>query len=166
MSDPKSAARAIRLVVFDIDGVFTDGRLFLDSHGIETHKIFHVRDGFGVRQLLENGVEVAIISGRDSAAVAARMAALGVQHVFQGCDDKLPVLLKLLAQLDIAPEHTAFVGDDEPDLPPMAAVALAIAVADAHPRVRAASHWVTGNRGGQGAVREVAEFLLGSRSDD
>ncbi len=166
MSDPKSTARAIRLVVFDIDGVFTDGRLFLDSHGIETHKIFHVRDGFGVRQLLENGVEVAIISGRDSAAVAARMAALGVQHVFQGCDDKLPVLLKLLAQLNIAPAHTAFVGDDEPDLPPMAAVALAIAVADAHPRVRAASHWVTGSRGGQGAVREVAEFLLDSRSND
>jgi len=164
MNEARERAAAIELVVFDVDGVFTDGRLFLNADGIETHKIFHVRDGYGIKRLLASGIEVAIISGRESAAVAARMAALGVRHVFQGRDDKLPVLEALLAELGVAPGHTAFVGDDEPDLPPMAAVALAIAVADAHPKVRAASHWVTPSRGGRGAVREVAEFLLESRS--
>ena len=166
MSEARKLAAAIRLVVFDVDGVFTDGRLFLDSNGIETHKIFHVRDGYGVKRLLAAGIEVAIISGRDSAAVAARMAALGVRHVFQGRDDKLPVLEALLGKLGVAPEQTAFVGDDEPDIPPMKAVALAITVADGHPAVRAASHWVTQSGGGRGAVREVAEFLLASRSCD
>jgi 3-deoxy-D-manno-octulosonate 8-phosphate phosphatase (KDO 8-P phosphatase) len=159
-------AAAIRLVVFDVDGVFTDGRLFLDSNGVETHKIFHVRDGYGVKRLLAAGIEVAIISGRDSAAVAARMAALGIRHVVQGRDDKLPVLEELLTRLGIAAEHSAFVGDDEPDIPPMDAVGLAIAVADAHPRVREASQWITQAPGGRGAVREVAEFLLAARSPD
>jgi 3-deoxy-D-manno-octulosonate 8-phosphate phosphatase (KDO 8-P phosphatase) len=94
------------------------------------------------------------------------MAALGVRHVFQGRDDKLPVLEALLEKLGVAPEQTAFVGDDEPDIPPMKAVALAITVADGHPAVRAASHWVAQSGGGRGAVREVAEFLLASRSCD
>jgi 3-deoxy-D-manno-octulosonate 8-phosphate phosphatase (KDO 8-P phosphatase) len=164
MGDAAARAARIRLVIFDIDGVFTDGRLYLDGAGDEVLKVFHVRDGYGIKQLLAAGVEVAIISGRNSRAVERRMTALGVRHVHQGIDDKLPVLRGLLAELGIASEETAYVGDDEPDLPAMQAVGLAVAVADAHARVAAASHWSTRARGGEGAVREVCEYLIAARS--
>jgi 3-deoxy-D-manno-octulosonate 8-phosphate phosphatase (KDO 8-P phosphatase) len=150
---------AIRLLAFDVDGVFTDGRLLLGDDGAE-YKVFHVRDGHGVRQLLEAGVAVAVVSGRNSPAVNRRMQELGVQHVFQGVKDKVAVLENLLGQLQVTVEQAAFVGDDRPDLPAMAYVGQSIAVADAHASVRAAADWVTQAPGGAGAVREVCDLLL------
>lgn len=152
----------ISLVVFDIDGVFTDGQILIAADGSES-KSFNVRDGHGVKRLLAAGRQVAIISGRKAAAVDHRMAELGVSHVFQGCQDKLGVLRDLLGRLGLAPEAVAYVGDDLPDLEVMRAVGLPIAVADAAPELRQVAAHVTRAPGGRGAVREVCEFLLGGR---
>ena len=157
----------IRLAVFDVDGVFTDGRLhYGERDGVvgETTKVFHVRDGHGVKRLRAAGVEVAVISGRASPIVAARMAELGVAHVHQGAEDKLPVLEALLARLGVPAGECCYCGDDEPDLAPMAAVGLAIAPADAHPSARAQAGWVLERAGGQGAVRELCDGLLAART--
>jgi 3-deoxy-D-manno-octulosonate 8-phosphate phosphatase (KDO 8-P phosphatase) len=161
----------IRLAVFDVDGVFTDGRLHYGQRspslgeGIgEVAKVFHVRDGHGIKRLRAGGVEVAVISGRSSPIVAARMAELGVAHVHQGSDDKLPVLEALLARLGVPAEACCYCGDDEPDLAPMRAVALSVAPADAHPDVRAVADWVLAAPGGHGAVRELADGLLAARA--
>ncbi|MCG8433745.1 MAG: HAD-IIIA family hydrolase [Gammaproteobacteria bacterium] len=156
-------AARIELIVFDIDGVFTDGSLYFDKNG-EALKKFNVYDGYGIKQLQQAGVEVAIISGRSSKIVDLRMNELGVRHVFQGCEDKLPVFLDLLKKLDIEAQHTAYVGDDLPDIDVMASTGLAIAVANARFEVIAQAHWCTHTSGGQGAVREVAEFLLEARN--
>jgi 3-deoxy-D-manno-octulosonate 8-phosphate phosphatase (KDO 8-P phosphatase) len=152
----------IRLAVFDVDGVFTDGRLHYGAGG-EVAKVFHVRDGHGIKRLRAAGVEVAVISGRSSPIVAARMAELGVAHVHQGSDDKLPVLEALLARLGVPAEACCYCGDDEPDLAPMRAVALSVAPADAHASVRAVADWVLAAPGGRGAVRELADGLLAAR---
>ncbi len=149
----------IRIVAFDVDGVFTDGRLLLGDDGAE-YKCFHVRDGYGVRRLLESGIHVAVISGRRSSAVERRMQELGVEHVFQGVKDKVVVLETLLAELGLAPQQAAFVGDDAPDLPVMARVGFSVAVADAHTSVRDAADWTTQAPGGAGAVREVCDLLV------
>ena len=165
------ALARIRLAVFDVDGVFTDGRLHYGQRvlalgeGIgEVMKVFHVRDGHGIKRLRAAGIEVAVISGRSSPIVTARMAELGVAHVHQGQDDKLPVLEALLARTGIAAAATCYCGDDEPDLAPMRAVGLAVAPADAHPSVRAAAAWVLSASGGQGAVRELCDGLLAARA--
>ena len=162
--DPALAARAarIRLAVFDVDGVFTDGRLLFGPQG-EALKQFHVRDGHGIKRLRGAGIAVAVISGRSSAIVAARMAELGVDEVHQGQDDKLPVLQALLARRGVAGDECCYCGDDEPDLAPLRAVGLACAPADAHPAVRAAASVVTSAGGGAGAVREVCDLLLAAR---
>ena len=156
----------IRLAVFDVDGVFTDGRLHygpLDEGIGEALKVFHVRDGHGIKRLRAAGVEVAVISGRSSPIVASRMAELGVTHLHQGRDDKLPVLEALLAELGIAASDCSYCGDDEPDLAPMRAVGLSVAPADAHPEVRAAATLVLDAKGGRGAVRELCDALLAAR---
>jgi len=155
-------ARAVRLVVFDVDGVLTDGGLHFDERGHE-HKVFHSRDGHGMKMLLEAGVGIAVISGRVSEAVTHRMAGLGVRHVHQGCRDKLPAYRALLEELDLRPEQTAYVGDDVVDLPVMRRAGLAVAVADAHPLVRERAHWCTALPGGRGAAREVCELVLEAR---
>lgn len=160
------ALARIRLAVFDVDGVFTDGRLHYGQRadGIgEVRKVFHVRDGHGVKRLLAAGVAVAIISGRSSPIVAARMAELGVAHVHQGDDHKLPVLEALLAKLGVPAADCCYCGDDEPDLAPMRAVGLSVAPADAHPGVRAAADWVLATAGGRGAVRELCDAMLAAR---
>jgi len=157
--------RDIRLVVFDVDGVLTDGRLYFLPDGTEL-KVFHVRDGLGIRRLREAGIEVAVISGRESPLVVRRMQSLGVEHVHQGSDDKLSVFHALLTELQLAPEQTACVGDDVLDLPVMRAAGLGVAVADAHPEVRAAADWVTRLEGGRGAAREVCDRLLAARHGD
>ena len=162
MDGLRELASGIRLAVFDIDGVFTDGRLWLGSDGTE-HKSFNVRDGVGIKGLLAAGIEVAIISGRSSAAVDRRMRELGVTRVVQGCEDKAAALLALLEATGVAPEATAYLGDDTPDLPAMRLVGLPAAVADAHPDARAAGIWISALPGGQGAVREFCELLLGAR---
>jgi len=152
-------ARAIRLLVLDVDGVLTDGRLFLSAAGEEL-KVFHVRDGSGLVAIQRVGITVAIISGRDSPAVTRRATELGIRHVHQGVADKGALLDRLLDELGIAAEETACVGDDTPDAPMLRRAGLAIGVADAHPALLAAAHWVTKSNGGQGAVREVCDLLL------
>jgi 3-deoxy-D-manno-octulosonate 8-phosphate phosphatase (KDO 8-P phosphatase) len=156
-------ARHIRLLALDVDGVLTDGRLYLSTAGEEL-KVFHVRDGSGLVAVQRAGIAVAIISGRDSAAVSRRAAELGIRHVRQGVADKGAVLDQLLAELAVEPAQTACVGDDTPDLPMLRRAGLAIGVADAHPALLEAAHWITHAPGGRGAVREVCDLLLSARA--
>lgn len=160
--DVLQRAAGVSLLVLDVDGVLTDGSLFLGDNGVE-YKAFYSRDGHGMKLLMAAGVELAVITGRRSQVVADRMAALGVRHVHQGDDRKKPVFDALLARLGIEPSAAAFVGDDLVDLPVMRACGLSVAVADADPRVVAAADWCTTQRGGRGAVREVCEMLLEAR---
>jgi 3-deoxy-D-manno-octulosonate 8-phosphate phosphatase (KDO 8-P phosphatase) len=162
-ADIQQRAAAISLLVLDVDGVLTDGRLYFTADG-EALKTFHVRDGAGIVQLRKAHVTVAIISGRNSPAVSTRMRELGVTHVQQGIHDKQAALQSLLKELQIGAEHLACVGDDTPDLPMFNMAHLAVAVADAHPTVRAAAHHVTQLGGGLGAVREVCDLILQARS--
>jgi 3-deoxy-D-manno-octulosonate 8-phosphate phosphatase (KDO 8-P phosphatase) len=154
----------IELVAFDVDGVLTDGSLYFSGRG-ETFKVFHARDGHGIKLLMHSGVEVAAISGRRSVAVTARMRELKVRHVVQGCSDKVEALRKLAGRLGIAPLKCACMVDDTVDLPLMSAVGFAAAVADAHPLVLAAAHWVSAVPGGRGAVREFTDSILRARAD-
>ena len=158
-ADVLERARRVRLLVLDVDGVLTDGRLYINADGEDT-KVFHVRDGSGIVALLRAGIQVAIISGRASAAVTRRAAELGIQHVRQGIGDKGAALEQLLQELQLAPERLACVGDDTPDLPMLQRASLAVVVADAHASVRPAAHWITTATGGHGAVREVCDLLL------
>ena len=152
-----------QLVAFDVDGVFTDGRFYLSNDGVES-KAFSTQDGFGVRRLLDAGIEVAVISGRQSTAVEIRMQELGVKHVIQGCKDKIAALDELAANLGIGDADCVFVGDDIPDLPLLEKVGYAIAVANAVSEVRDRCDYTTRARGGFGAVREVCDLVLAARS--
>lgn len=152
-------AAGVRLVIFDVDGVLTDGRLFFDPDGNE-FKGFHSRDGQGKIMLQRSGVAVAVISGRYSPAVSKRMDSLGIEHAYQGCRDKLPAYQELLDKLGLTPEQTAHVGDDLPDLSLLRRVGFAVAVADAHPSILPYVHWITRAAGGQGAAREVCDFIM------
>jgi 3-deoxy-D-manno-octulosonate 8-phosphate phosphatase (KDO 8-P phosphatase) len=156
---PGKNAAPIRLLVLDVDGVMTDGRLYFGPRG-EALKQFHVRDGLGIKQVAAAGIQVAVISGRKSQMVVVRCRELGVKHVHQGAKDKVTELDKLCRRLKIQPSACACVGDDLPDIPLMHKVALAFAVADAHPEARHAAHLVTKLPGGHGAVREVCDYLL------
>jgi 3-deoxy-D-manno-octulosonate 8-phosphate phosphatase (KDO 8-P phosphatase) len=160
MQDILHKAAQIRLVVFDVDGVLTDGRLYLADDGNEL-KAFHSRDGHGMKMLQNQGIEIAVISGRHSAAVERRMADLGIHHdVYMGIQDKLAAFQELLESRQLHADQVAYVGDDVIDLPVMSRVGLAIAVQDADPFVKRHAHWQTPSRGGRGAVREVCELLL------
>ena len=156
----------IRLVAFDVDGVFTDGRFYLANDGVES-KAFCTLDGYGIRRLLDAGIEVAVISGRSSSAVDQRMAELDVHHVIQGCKDKIAAFDKLASKLGISAAECAYVGDDIPDLPLLQKVGYSIAVANAVSAVREHCHYTTHAAGGFGAVREVCELVLAAarRSD-
>lgn len=156
---PANPLASVRLVAFDIDGVFTDGRFQLSDDGVES-KSFHTQDGFGIRQLIKAGIEVAVISGRKSGAVERRMDELGVRHVVLGCGDKTAAFDKLTSVLGISIEETAFVGDDIPDLPLLSKVAYSFAVANAVSAVREYCDYTTTASGGNGAVREVCELIL------
>nr|WP_298724052.1 3-deoxy-manno-octulosonate-8-phosphatase KdsC [uncultured Steroidobacter sp.] len=158
-------ANDVRLLVLDVDGVLTDGRLYFTSRG-ETMKCFHVRDGAGIKQVLNAGLQVAVISGRQSKAVEKRMSELGVTWIRQGVHDKLAALRELLEMLGLTPQAVASVGDDTPDLSLFEASRLAVAVADAHPSVKSRAHFITQACGGQGAVREVCDLLLETRRID
>ncbi len=153
----------IRLVAFDIDGVFTDGRFYISDEGVES-KAFHTQDGYGIRQLLDAGIAVAVISGRNSGAVAKRMSELGVSHVVQGCADKVAALDNIIATLNISTAECAYVGDDIPDLPLLNHVGFAIAVANAVPALHQQCDYSTSASGGRGAVREISELILGAQS--
>lgn len=158
----RRVARGIRLLLLDVDGVLTDGRLIYGPSG-ETTKVFNVRDGHALVVAREVGLEVAIVSGRSSTAVKRRMSELGVRDVHQGVRDKAALLERLCAGRGIGPEAVAFMGDDLPDLALMRRVGLALAPADAVSEVRRAAHWISRTPGGAGAVREAIEWLLGAR---
>lgn len=153
----------IRLVAFDVDGVFTDGRLYLSDEGVES-KAFHTQDGYGVRQLLDAGILVAVISGRSSGAVQRRMSELGVPYVIQGCANKVAALDEIISSEGISVDECAYVGDDIPDLPLLNHVGVAIAVANAVPALHDQCDYSTSATGGFGAVREVCELILGAQS--
>lgn len=159
MQDILEKASKIKLVIFDVDGVLTDGSLFLGDDGQE-YKAFNSQDGHGMVMLQESGVEIAIITGRTSEVVRLRMASLGISHVFQGHRDKLPPFEELKKTVKLTNEQIAYVGDDVVDLPVMSRVGLAIAVQDAHTFTKQHAHWVTSSNGGQGAAREVCELLM------
>lgn len=159
-SDPAD----IKLVIFDIDGVLTDGTLYYGSEG-ELIKPFNAKDGVGFALLRKNGLAIAVITAKESAPLAKRMADLKVSHFFPGCHDKLAAYSLLKASLSITDSQVAYVGDDVLDLPVMKAVGLAIAPADAYPMVRQYAHTVTQAGGGQGVAREVADLLISARMD-
>jgi 3-deoxy-D-manno-octulosonate 8-phosphate phosphatase (KDO 8-P phosphatase) len=156
------ALARVELLVLDVDGVLTDGRLFYGAKG-EALKAFHVRDGHGIKQVGAAGITVAIISGRKSAAVAQRARELGIKHVTQGAADKLAALTRLAKGRKVSFEQCVCVGDDTPDAPILRAAGVGIAVADAHPDALAAADIVTVRPGGQGAVREVCDWILDAR---
>lgn len=159
--DPALLLRAqpVRVVFFDIDGVFTDGGLYFSEQG-ETLKRFHTLDGQGIKMLQRVGIMPAVITGRDSAPLRLRLKALGIAHAVFGTEDKRPAAEKILADLQLTWAQAAAVGDDWPDLPVLQRVALACAPAQAHPEVVARAHFVTTRHGGAGAVREVCDLLL------
>jgi 3-deoxy-D-manno-octulosonate 8-phosphate phosphatase (KDO 8-P phosphatase) len=156
------AAAAIRLLVLDVDGVLTDGRLYFGPRG-EALKVFHARDGYGMRRLIAAGVEIAVISGRRSPAVLARCRELGIRRVLQGAADKLAAFERLLGGAGVAARDCACVGDDVPDLALFGVVGLSFAVPGAPAAVRDAAHHVTKMPGGLGAVREVCDRLLAAK---
>ena len=156
------ALRRVQMLVLDVDGVLTDGRLYYGARG-ETLKVFHVRDGHGVKQVAAAGITVAIISGRKSAAVTRRARELGIRYVTQGVTDKLASFTRLAKARSLSLEQCACVGDDTPDAPMLQAAGVAIAVADAHPDALAVADLLTSRGGGHGAVREVCDWLLDSR---
>ncbi len=159
MSDITERARAIRMVIFDVDGVLTDGSLFLDDDGKE-YKAFNSHDGLGMKMLKASGVAMAFITGRRSGVVARRAASLGITEVYQGAEDKLPAFLALLASTGLAPEQCAFMGDDVVDLPPMRRCGLAVTVPSATPLVKQHAHYQTTRESGHGAVRELCELIM------
>jgi 3-deoxy-D-manno-octulosonate 8-phosphate phosphatase (KDO 8-P phosphatase) len=159
MQDVLKRAAAIRLAIFDVDGVLTDGKLYFDEQGRE-YKSFHARDGHGFKLLKRTGVAVAVISGRKAETVARRMASLGVEHVYQGQEDKLAALEELRGQLKLELAQIAHVGDDLLDLPLMRRVGLAVAVADANEAILNFAHWQTRHKGGEGAAREVCDLIM------
>jgi 3-deoxy-D-manno-octulosonate 8-phosphate phosphatase (KDO 8-P phosphatase) len=161
-TDVRERAARIKLAVFDVDGVLTDGRLIYAEDGHEL-KAFHVHDGLGLKRLLANHVEVAVITARMSMIVTERMADLGVAHVYQGQDDKLACLEQLMHALKLESEAVAYTGDDLPDLAAMQRAGFAIAVANAHPWVREHAHWRTRLAGGAGAAREVCDLILAAQ---
>ena len=154
----------LKLVGFDVDGVFTDGRFYLSDDGIES-KAFFTQDGFGIRRLIDAGIEVVVISGRQSVAVERRMAELGVKYVEQGCKNKVAAFDAIIDELNLTPSDAAFVGDDVPDIDLLNHAGFAIAVANAVPEVKAVADAVTTAYGGAGAVREVCEHVLAAGGD-
>lgn len=152
-------ARRVRLLIMDVDGVLTDGRIFFTASGEEI-KSFNTLDGHGMKMLQSTGVQLAIITGRAAPCVAHRARNLGIDHYFEGVHDKRTAFAELLARTGLTAEQCAYIGDDVIDLPVMSRVGLAVAVPDAPSFVRQHAHLVTGCQGGQGAVRELCELIL------
>ena len=159
MQDIHSKAAAILLIVFDVDGVLTDGSLFIGDDGQE-YKAFNSKDGHGMVMLQQSGVEIAIITGRTSEVVRIRMASLGIERVYQGKREKLPAYEEIKQITGFDDEQIAYVGDDVVDLPVMTRAGFAVAVQDAHPLAKQHAHWVTPSGGGRGAAREVCELIM------
>lgn len=163
LDEVRSRAKNIRCLFLDIDGVMTDCKLYLGPDGLEL-KAVDVKDGLGIKLLMRAGVEVAVISGRPSQAMQARLEHLGVKHIYLATEDKLPAYEAVKARLGITDAQCAHMGDDVPDLPLFERVGLAFAVADAHPNALAAAHWVSSRVGGNGAIREAADLILDAQA--
>lgn len=166
-TDPllQELAARVRLLALDVDGVLTDGRLYFDHEGNEL-KAFHTRDGLGLRALQKFGIELALITGRESPMVTTRAAQLQIEYVYQGVNDKLTAYMDLLKKTGLAPEQTCYAGDDWIDLPVLQRVGLAVTVPEADEEVRSRVHWVTHRGGGHGAVREICDLLLQAQGYD
>lgn len=164
MQDIREKASQVRLVIFDVDGVLTDGSLFLGDDGQE-YKAFNSKDGHGMKMLKASGIGIAIITGRTSEVVRIRMRSLGIEHVFQGVENKAEAYEELKAALGLEDAQIAYVGDDVVDLPVMTRVGLAICVADGHHLVSRHAHWTTSHAGGRGAAREVCELLMDAQGN-
>ncbi|MDH5325526.1 MAG: 3-deoxy-manno-octulosonate-8-phosphatase KdsC [Gammaproteobacteria bacterium] len=159
MLDIYEKAKKIKLIIFDVDGVLTDGSLFFGDDGQE-YKAFNAKDGHGMKMLQRSGVEVAIITARSSELVKHRMKNLEIKHVYQGQKDKLPAFKSLIDKLKIHSDEVAYVGDDVVDLPIMIRVGLAVSVADGHPLSKKHAHWITPTPGGRGAARDICELIM------
>jgi len=159
MQDILEKAARIKLVIFDVDGVLTDGSLFLSDDGQE-YKAFNSKDGFGMRLLQDSGIDIGIITGRESTLVKLRMKELGINYVLQGRREKGPALDEMMATTGLTLDEIAYVGDDVVDLPIMSRVGFSIAVQDARPVVKKHAHWITESPGGRGAGRDVCELIL------
>lgn len=158
----RSRARHLKLMVFDVDGVMTDGRLYYGPDG-EQFKVFNTLDGHGVKKLRAAGVTLAIITGRNSRMVSHRAGELGIDHVIQGRADKREALMELAEKLQLEPGVIGYAGDDEPDVGALQWAGLAFSVNGAHACAREAAAMVTHRRGGDGAVREICDFILDAR---
>ncbi len=156
-------AKNIKLFICDIDGVFSDGRIYLSNAGEEL-KAFHTKDGYGIKALGASGVDVGVITGRQSNIVQTRMSALNVKHIVQGQEDKLPALKAMAESLNLTAEEIAYIGDDMPDFECLNYVGLSIAVSDAHPAIINTCDYITYTRGGFGAVREVCDLIMQSQN--
>jgi 3-deoxy-D-manno-octulosonate 8-phosphate phosphatase (KDO 8-P phosphatase) len=161
-SEVLKRARPIQLLCLDVDGILTDGRLYFLSNGVEA-KAFHIRDGLGLKMLMNAGIKTALITGRNSEAAKARAAELGLNYFHQGVRDKRKVVHELRAEMAIEMAAVAFMGDDLPDICALRACGLAVTVPEAPGAVRAYTHYVTRESGGQGAVREVCELILDAK---
>jgi len=159
-----NVAKGIKLLICDVDGVFSDGRIYMGNNGEEL-KTFHTRDGYGVKSLMNAGIEIAIITGRKSQIVENRMSALGISLIYQGQDDKVKAYQDICDKLNISPEQTGYIGDDLIDWPVMEKVALKVCVADGHPLLAKRANYVTAIKGGHGAVREVCDLILQARDE-
>lgn len=155
-------AKRIKLVIFDVDGVLTNGQLIYSDQG-ETLKVFNVKDGLGIKLLQKIQIKTAVITSRESAIVTKRMKELGVAWVFQGHADKKAAYAQLVQELSLLDEDVAYIGDDMPDLPLIKKAGLGVAVADAHDSVKQAADWVTQKNGGMGAVRELADLIIAAQ---
>ena len=154
----------IQLLLLDVDGVLTDGSIIYSDADSET-KVFNVKDGFGLKLVMAAGIKVGLVTGRTSRALHRRCRDLGIRFIYDGVQQKAPLLDRIITETGVGAADTAFIGDDLPDLPLMRRVGLSIAVADAHEIIRDYSDWITSAPGGRGAVREVCDALLKARGD-
>lgn len=157
-------AKGIKLLICDVDGVFSDGLIYMGNQG-EEMKTFHTHDGYGVKSLMNAGIEIAIITGRKSQIVENRMRALGINLIYQGQDDKVKAYKDICSKINVLPESTGYIGDDLIDWPVMEKVALKVCVADGHPLLARRANYVTHIKGGHGAVREVCDLILEARGE-
>ncbi len=159
MQEAFERAKEIKLLALDVDGVLTDGRIYISDKGEEC-KAYNIRDGLGMKLLQECGIKIALISGRNSPSAQARAQDIGIALLYQGVDDKVAVFESLMREFELQPQQTAFMGDDVVDLPAMRRAGFALTVADAPPVVKERAHFVTRSVGGHGAVREACEFIM------
>ncbi|HEY1077841.1 MAG TPA: HAD hydrolase family protein [Fontimonas sp.] len=162
LQEVQQRAREIRCLFLDIDGVLTDGKLYIGPNGEETKTNF-VRDGYGIKLALKQGLQIAVISGRPSEAMRQRLGWLGVRHIALDTEDKEPAYLRMCAEMGLSDAQCAHMGDDVPDLPLMRRAGLALSVADAHDSALQAAHWISRYNGGHGAVREAVDLLLAAQ---